>query len=103
MLDNEQIPSGYRQAITTAITVFLGFSITLLRAAWGIEGKRGWSNLEISAESTIAIGVIIQITALFRAIALTDNSHVRYRTTAYIFKVGVVFVVGGVLMSIITR
>ena len=30
------VPSGYRQGVVTAITVFLGFSLAFLRF-WGIE------------------------------------------------------------------
>jgi hypothetical protein len=32
MADNDHLPPGYRQAVTTAITVFLGFSLTFLRS-----------------------------------------------------------------------
>ena len=53
MDDDDRIPSGYRQAITTAITVFLGFSITFLRTFRSVRAEEGWSVLEEVAETGV--------------------------------------------------
>jgi hypothetical protein len=100
MPDKDQIPHGYRQAITTAITVFLGFSVTFLRAVWSYEEKVGWNSWEIVSELFIAFGIFFEMAALFRAIDLIDDDIYRYRYTAKLFKLGVVTVIFGIILSI---
>jgi hypothetical protein len=103
MADPERIPDGYRQAITTAITVSLGFSLTFLRTFWAREAPSGWSPTEIIDESFIGIGLIIQVITLFRALGISDNEPRRYRHTARLFLTGVVVVAVGVVSSIFTK
>lgn len=100
MSENERIPDGYRQSITTAITVSLGFSLTFLKVFWAMERKGGWSAAEIASELIIVIGIILQVAALFRALNVLDNQVARYRSTVKWFQAGVVAVIGGVLISV---
>jgi hypothetical protein len=99
----DQIPLGYRQAITTAITVFLGFSLTLLRAAWGFEAKGGWRRIEIASEIVMATGIVLQISALFRALDIRDDDRKFYMRTVRIFEFGICTAVFGVILTIIAR
>jgi hypothetical protein len=99
----DRLPSGYRQAITTAITVFLGFSLTLLRAAWGFEERGGWRGIEVASEIAMAVGILFQISALFRALHIRDDNRNVYMKTVRIFELGICAVVIGVIVSIISR
>jgi uncharacterized membrane protein YidH (DUF202 family) len=99
MNENEKIPNGYRQAVVTAITVFLGFSMTFLRF-WGIEVKGGWTLLGFLAEFIIGIGVVLQVAALFRALDVDDDNLKIYKRTISLFRVAVAVVIVGVIFSI---
>jgi hypothetical protein len=103
MSDQWKVPDGYRQSITTAITVFLGFSLTFLRTLWGVGQKEGWTFTDTLAESIISIGILMQVTALFRALNVFDDRLSRYKFTITTLKFGVAFVVIGVLFSIFAR
>jgi hypothetical protein len=103
MAQQNEVPGGYRQAITTAITVFLGFSITLLRTFWKVETIGGWTITEKLSESVIATGILLQVASLFRAINVLDNSVSRYRKTTLLFMAGVISVIFGVMLTIFVR
>ena|SRR5215469_2316883 len=103
MADPERIPDGYRQAITTAVTVSLGFSLTFLRTFWSREEPGGWNLAEVVAESIIGAGLVIQVITLFRALSIPDNEPRRYRHTARLFLAGVVIVIAGVLVSVFVK
>jgi hypothetical protein len=100
MPDKDQMPQGYRQAITTAITVFLGFSLTFLRAVWTYEEKIGWKRAEVISDLVIASGIILEVIALFRSLDVVDDDIIRYSRTTSVFKSGVALVVVGVILSI---
>jgi hypothetical protein len=100
MTGNDRTPDGYRQSVTTAITVFLGFSLTFLRTFWGIKARGGWSLMEVASESIIAAGVILQVVTLFRALKISDDRAEHYRTTMKFFRAGVIVVIAGVLLSV---
>ena len=53
-------PQGYRQGLVTAITVFLGFSLSFLRF-WGIESPGHWTWKGVAC-------------ACFSALAFSSNS-----------------------------
>jgi cytochrome b subunit of formate dehydrogenase len=100
MPENDQIPDGYRQSVTTAITVSLGFSLTFLKIFWALERKGGWSATEVASELIIVVGIILQVAALFRALNVLDNQIARYRSTVRCFQAGAVAVIVGVLISV---
>jgi hypothetical protein len=97
------VPAGYHQAVTTAMTVFLGFSITFLRIVWEAVQKKGWTLAEMFSESVVFAGIILQVTALFRALDVSDDDVVHYRPTIVLFKSGVVVVIVGVVLALVER
>jgi len=99
-MDNEKIPTGYRQAVVTAITVILGFSMTFLRF-WGIEVKGGWSVLGLLAAIFMVIGVLLQVAALFRALDVHDDNVTKYQRTVGLFRLAVIVVIIGLALSIV--
>ncbi len=103
MAEHEELPGGYRQAITTAITVFLGFSITFLRTFWDLKSQGGWTIGEATTEIAVAVGILIQIYCLLRSLSLKDNSPDRYETTAKIFMLAIIIVVCGFVVSVFFR
>jgi hypothetical protein len=98
--DDRPIPTGFRQAVVTAVTVFLGFSLTLLRSFWTQQARGGWTRSEIVGEAIIAIGVLLEVASLFRALDLSADGAFAFRHTVTLFKAGVVVVVAGILFSI---
>jgi hypothetical protein len=91
---------GYRQGLLTAITVFLGFSLTFLRF-WGIENPGKWTPKGVFAASILGAGILVQIYALWRSLELRDDNPARYAGTVRWFFGGVGIVVLGVLTAII--
>ena len=94
------VPGAYRQGIVTAITVFLGFSLAFLRF-WGIENPGTWTFASIVAALIVGAGVVVQVAALFRALDLRDDDPREYHKTVTIFRVGVVIVILGVVVTIL--
>jgi hypothetical protein len=94
------LPQGYRQGFITAITVFLGFSLSFLRF-WSLERPGEWTLKGILCACIIAVGIFVQLIALFRALGVRDDQSVRYAATVRYFFLGVVIVVIGVVATII--
>jgi hypothetical protein len=103
MEEKGQIPDGYRQSITTAITVSLGFSLTFLQTFWRVKEKGGWTIMEVVSELVIVTGILLQVAALFRALHVLDNRMTRYMKTVRCFEAGIIVVISGVMMSIYLR
>lgn len=95
-----QLPQGYRQGVVTAITVFLGFSLSFMRF-WGIENPGEWTWKGIISASILGAGILVELFALFRSLEIRDDEPLRYSTTVRWFFGGVAIVVLGVFISII--
>lgn len=76
----EALPQGYRAGIITAITVLLGFSLSFLRF-WGFEAPGEWTFQSIIPAFTLILAIVLQITALYRALSLKDDDEHEYRKT----------------------
>ena len=99
MTDRQQAPAGCRQSLTTAITVFVGFSLTFLRSLWFAEERSGWGWSGILGECIVVAGILLQVVALFRALGV-DSDIGRYRLTVRVFQAGVSISIVGLLASI---
>jgi len=75
-----RIPGGYRQGIITAITVLLGFTLAFFRF-WGFEAPGAWTYKSFVVAVGLAIALLVQLVALFRALRLEDDDAIEYRTT----------------------
>jgi hypothetical protein len=74
------LPSGYRQGVITAITVFVGFSLAFLRF-WAFEAPGDWTPYSIAAVVILLLPICGQIYALYRALQVEDDDERVYRRT----------------------
>jgi len=95
------LPQGYRQGLVTAITVFLGFSLSFIRF-WNLEHPGHWTWTGAIAAFVVAAGIVVQLIALYRSLDLLDDEPTRYATTVRYFFVGIVVVVVGVVVATVT-
>lgn len=94
------LPQGYRQGLVTAITVFLGFSLSFIRF-WNFETAGEWTRTGALAAIVVAAGIVVQLAALLRALGLEDDEPAHYTITVRCFFAGIVIVVVGVLIATI--
>lgn len=78
------ISDGYRQGIITAITVFLGFSLTFLHY-WIFEAPGEWALRSIVVAVALIVAILLEIYALFRALRLADDNEREYGKTVIWF------------------
>jgi len=97
---NPVLPQGYRQGLVTAITVFLGFSLSFVRF-WNFEHQGEWAWSGVIPACIIAAGIVVQLFALYRSLGLLDDEPTRYAATVRYFFVGIVVVVVGVVIATI--
>lgn len=99
-LTSPAVPDGYRASLVTAITVFLGFSLYLLRW-WGLENKDTWTGKGVVAAVILGLGIAAQLFALFRSLRIADNNCRSYSTTVLWFLGSVLITIAGVITAII--
>ena len=96
--EDRPIPQGYRQGLTTAITVLLGFSLAFFRF-WGFEESGEWTTRSIIATLPLAVAVLLQIIALARSLRLEDDHPTEYRRTVMWFTSSAVVLLVGMLLT----
>jgi hypothetical protein len=74
------LPDGYRSGVITAITVLLGFSFLFLRS-WAFELPGDWTTASVAAGVLLALAIMLELVALWRALQLKDNDAAEYRMT----------------------
>ena len=94
------LPQGYREGVLTAITVFIAFSLGFLKY-YSLETPGRWTWLGVVTVAPIAVGLLLQLIALFRSLDVRDDAEGRYRQTVRYFLWGVVAVILGVVVSIV--
>ena len=94
------LPSGYHQGFVTAITVFLGFSLSFVRF-WNFEAAGVWTLTGIVAAIVVGAGIVVQLVALFRSLGLEDDEPAHYTVTVRFFFARIVVVVVGILIAAI--
>jgi hypothetical protein len=94
------LPQGYRQGLITAITVLLGFSLGFFRF-WGFESPGKWTLRSIIPATTLAVAVVFQIIALFRALDVADDDEHEYRKTVKWFIASAVILLAGMLLALL--
>ena len=93
-----EVPNGYRQAIVTAITVILAFSLYFLRF-WSFEAEGDWSLASLPAAFLMLLSTIVQIVALGRSLSLADNDLRNYAVTLKVFMIGVSLALASVVAA----
>jgi hypothetical protein len=94
------VPKGYREGIVTAITVFLGFSLTFI-TFWALEKPGSWTVAATVPAILFGAGILVQLTALYRALDVRDDLPARYQKTVKTFFSGAVVVVIGLVISVL--
>lgn len=97
---NPSLPQGYREGLVTAITVFLGFSLSFIRF-WSLEMSGEWSWQGILSTCILGAGIGLQLVALFRSLQIRDDEEDRYKVTVRYFFWGILIVVMGVVAAIV--
>jgi hypothetical protein len=94
------LPQGYRQGVVTAITVFLGFSLSFIRF-WNFEGDGRWTWIEVLPALIVGAGTAVLLVALHRALQVEDDQREHYSSTVRYFFYGIGVVVVGVIVATI--
>ena len=94
------LPAGYRQAIVTAITVLLGFSLLFLRY-WNFELPGAWSAASKIAAVLVAAAVVLEVVALWRSLRVEDDDVAEYAKTLRWFVAASALLLLGLLVSTI--
>jgi hypothetical protein len=92
------LPAGYRQAIVTAITVILGFSLVFLRF-WNFELSGPWRAASLAASALMALAIALELSALWRSLRLEDDDETEYRLTLRWFLSGTIMLALSLLCS----
>ena len=74
------LPAGYRQGVITAITVFIGFSLSFFRY-WAFEAPGDWTPRSVAALLIMLVPICAQINALYRALRIEDDDEHSYQIT----------------------
>ena len=92
------LPIGYRQALVTAIALFLSLSIAFMRF-WSFEAPGSLTLASTGSAMLTGAGIVLLLTALFRALDIRDDALPHYRVTVRIFFSGIVVVIIGATIS----
>ena len=79
-MGRKPLPGGYRTGVITAITVFIGFSLSFLQY-WAFEAPGEWTSRSLVAVPVLLIPILAQIYALYRALLIEDDDEATYRVT----------------------
>ncbi len=74
------LPAGYRQAVASAITVVIGFSLLFMRY-WGFEATGRVTRLSVVAGLLLLLAILFEFYALWRSLQLKDDDESEYRIT----------------------
>lgn len=92
------LPAGYRQGVISAITVLLGFSLLFLRF-WDFEAEGDWTVASIIATVLLALAIILQLVALWRALQPRDDDEPVYKITLRCFLASIIILLIGILLA----
>jgi len=87
------LPAGYRQAVVSAITVVIGFSLLFMRY-WGFEATGRVTRLSVVAGLVLLVAILFEFYALWRSLQFTDDDETEYWMTLrwFMASVAVLFV-----------
>ena len=74
------LPTGYRGGVITAITVFIGFSLSFFRY-WAFEAPGEWTIRSVAVFIALLMPILAEIYALYRALLVSDDDESAYATT----------------------
>lgn len=97
----DELPTGYRQGLITAISIFISFSLLFIKY-WSLEAPGKWTIASACAEGIITCATALQIVALWRALQVKDALVVEYNKTLKWFMASIIVMLIGLLVSAVT-
>ena len=91
---------GSRTALVTAIGIILGFVLTFFERWSNVPGP--WDARHIAPVGALALGIILILVSLYRALVPHDQSVARYEATVRLFVIGISVVLLGVTIAVVT-
>jgi hypothetical protein len=92
------LPAGYRQAIVSAITVLLGFSLLFLRY-WNFELPGAWGISSILAAVLLGLAIALEFVALWRSLQVKDDDELEYGKTLRWFLLAIILLMLSLLIA----
>src|SRR5690349_23684724 len=92
------VPAGFRSGIITAITVILGFSLLFLRS-WAFELPGEWTVSSAIAAVLLLLAIVLELTALWRALQLKDEQAIEYQLTLRWFLASIVMLLVSLVVA----
>jgi hypothetical protein len=95
------IPSGYRCAVVTAITVVLGFSFLFLRS-WAFELPGEWTASSELAAFLLLCAILLELWALWRALQPKDERVQQYERTLRCFLASLIVLLVSLVLAAVS-
>jgi hypothetical protein len=95
---HKPIPAGYHQAVVSAITVVIGFSLLFMRY-WGFEATGRVTRLSVAAGLMLLVAILLEFFALWRALQPEDDNESEYRMTLRWFMTAVAVLLVSITMA----
>jgi uncharacterized membrane protein YidH (DUF202 family) len=92
------LPASYRQAVVSAITVVIGFSLLFMRY-WGFEATGRVTRLSVAAGLLLLVAILLEFYALWRSLQLEDDEESEYRMTLRWFMASVVVLLVSITLA----
>lgn len=93
------LPSGYRQAIVTGITVVLTFSLVYFRFIVFELDLGPWNLWWVASAMSGAASIFVQFFTLWRALQLADDQPTVYALTVRCFGSGMLVLIASLTLS----
>lgn len=98
----KQLPAGYHQAVVSAITVVIGFSLLFMRY-WGFEATGRITRLSVAAGLLLLVAILLEFYTLWRALQLEDDDEFEYRMTLRWFMTSVAVLLVSITVASLAR
>jgi hypothetical protein len=82
-MPKDELPNGYLQAVSTAITIFVSFSLLLMRE-WGAGGGP-WTDPSRACAKIVAVCTFVQIGLLGCALLVKPSQRLFYVVIVLVF------------------
>ena len=94
----QPLPAGFRQGIISAITVIIGFSLLFARY-WTFEAEGIWGVASLVSAALLAIAIVLEFLALYRALSPADDDLPVYLVTLRLFFGSVLMLAAAIILS----
>lgn len=99
----EDIPTGYRQAIVTGMAVMLTFTLAYVRFIAFDAGSGPWTLWGRACFGLAGASALVQLFGLWRALQLADDNRIAYSRTVGCLGVGLVLMVASLAANMVAE